>query len=169
MYKIIKPEKLNENVIKLVSIDWMLVTAGNLINYNCMTASWGGLGHIWNKPVSFVFIRPPRHTYKFVENNEFFTLSFFEEKYREILNICGTKSGRDINKMKDTGLIPFKSKNNSVYFEEARILIECRKLYFQDIEPKNFIDKNIIKHYPNLDFHRMYVAEITEVLVKQRR
>lgn len=166
MYKTISPEELNENIFKLIAKDWMLLSAGNIESFNNMTASWGGMGNLWNKPVAFIFVRPPRHTYKFIESNDFFTINFFEEKYRDILNLSGTKSGRDIDKMKNIGLTPVESENKSVYYSEARLIMECKKIYFQDIIPENFLDDTIINKYPQKDFHRMYVGEITKTLIK---
>lgn len=86
----------------------MLVTAGNAEKFNMMTASWGGLGFLWNRPVAFVFIRPQRYTFDFVERNEGFTLSFFGEEYRKVLQLCGTKSGREIDKVAETKLTPLQ-------------------------------------------------------------
>lgn len=164
MFKKINPESINANAIQLIAREWMLVSAGTIENYNNMTASWGGLGNLWNKPVVFVFVRPPRFTFGFIEEASHFTLSFFDEKYRDMLQLTGTKSGRDINKMKDLGITAFKSPNGSIFYNEAKLLLECQKLYFQDINPDHFIDKTVIRNYPNRDFHRMYVAEITECL-----
>ena len=161
MFKKIEPTQIEKNAIHLISKEWMLVSAGTVENYNNMTASWGGLGNLWNKPVAFVFVRPPRFTYQFIESQEFFTLSFFEEKFRPMLQIAGTKSGREINKMKDLGLTVFESENNSIYYNEAKLVLECKKLYYQDLDQTRFLDVNIIKNYPNKDFHRMYIAEIT--------
>ena len=168
MFENILPEKLNENAIKLIANDWMLISAGKPNNFNNMTASWGGFGNLWNKPVSFIFVRPPRYTYKFIEENDYFTICFFEEKYRDMLRLTGTKSGRDINKMKELGLTPVESQNHSVYYAESKIVMECKKLYFQDINPNNFLDENIIKNYPKRDFHRMYVGEIVNTLIKSK-
>lgn len=86
-----------EDVIKAIGKEWMLVTAGTPDKFNTMTASWGGVGYLWNKAVAFVFIRPERYTHEFVENNERLTLAFLGNENREILNFCGTKSGRDCN------------------------------------------------------------------------
>lgn len=163
----ISPFELNDNIFKLIDKVWMLVTAGTTQNYNTMTASWGGFGILWNKPVSFIFIRPQRHTYQFVESNPNFTLCFFNEKYREALKFCGTKSGRNIDKAKETGLTPINI-NGSVAFKEARIIIECTKLYSQNLEANSFVYGDIItNNYPTSDFHRMYIGEINRVNVEQ--
>lgn len=165
-YSEIKPTDLTENAVQLIGNDWMLITAGNKEQFNTMTASWGGMGMLWNKPVMFIFIRPQRYTYEFVEREENFTCSFFEEKYRSKLSFCGTYSGRDCNKPEEVSLTPlFMPK--SIGFTEARIIIECRKIYFQDINPENFVLPSIHKHYPDKDYHRMYIGEITSVRVKK--
>ncbi len=153
----------DENIFKLIGEDWMLITSGNINSFNTMTASWGGMGILWNKPVSYIFIRPTRHTYGFIEKNNSYTLSFFSEKYRKALTLCGTKSGRDINKAKEAGLTPEETEGGTVYFKEARLVFACRKLYFHDIDPSHFLDGSIQKMYNN-DYHRMYVGEITGII-----
>ena len=112
-----------ENAFDLISKQWMLVTAGNGEKFNTMTASWGGLGFLWNKPVAFVFIRPERYTHEFVEANERLTLSFYTEEWRKALQLCGTKSGRDTNKIAATGLTPVELESGAITFEEARLTL----------------------------------------------
>lgn len=162
----IKPSTLTENAIQLIGNDWMLITAGKADKYNTMTASWGSMGMLWNKPVMFIFIRPQRYTYEFVESEDKFTCSFFDEKYRSKLSFCGTYSGRDCNKVEEVYLTPMFI-SDCISFMEARIIIECRKIYFQDINPENFILPAIQKNYPDNDYHRMYIGEIISVKVKK--
>lgn len=157
----LNPYKLDENVFNLLDVKWMLITAGTSEHFNTMTASWGGFGVLWNKSVVTIFIRPQRYTYKFVEENPTFNISFFEEKYKPALNFCGSKSGRDYNKVKETGLTPVISPNNNITFQESYLSIDCKKLYTDDLKPDRFIDKTIIdKVYPSKDFHRFYIGEI---------
>lgn len=165
-FKVIKPEDISDNTFKLVGKDWMLITAGTIGEYNTMTASWGGIGVLWNKNVCFCFVRPSRYTYNFIENSENFTLSFFGEEYREALKICGAKSGKDINKAEVTGLNPFEDSEGMVSFDQARLVIECKKIYFQDLNPENFLATEIQDSYSKGDYHRMYVGEITRCLLK---
>lgn len=165
-FKSINPERISDNAFKLIGKDWMLITAGTADSYNTMTASWGGLGILWNKKVCFCFVRPTRHTYNFIEKANSFTLSFYDEKYRDMLQYCGAKSGRDVDKAASTGITPVAGTGGSVYFAEARLVLECRKLYYQDITPGNFIDPELDRHYPLKDYHRMYVGEIVNCLVK---
>lgn len=167
MDKKIDVSALKENVFKLIGSDWMLITAGDIKNFNTMTASWGGFGVLWNKNVAFCFVRPTRHTYSFMENAGFFTLCFFDVKYKDILTFCGTHSGRNVNKIEKTGLLPAETVSGNIYFKDARIVIECRKIYFQDINPKNFLNASIGDNYPEKDYHKMYIGEIVSCILKE--
>ena len=106
--KQISPFDLNDNLFHLLDREWMLITARDAETgkINTMTASWGGFGILWNKPVAFVFIRPQRYTFGFTEQNEGLTLSFFSEDYRDALKLCGRVSGRDCDKIARAGLTP---------------------------------------------------------------
>ncbi len=160
----IAPSEIKGNPIRMIGQEWMLITAGTPESFNTMTASWGSFGELWFKPVCFCFIRPQRRTFEFMEKGDAFTLSFFDEQFRPQLNFCGSRSGRDTDKVAECGFTPLEAANGSVYFEEARLVLECRKLYFQDLEPARFLDPAIAKNYPKKDYHRMYVGEITRVL-----
>jgi flavin reductase (DIM6/NTAB) family NADH-FMN oxidoreductase RutF len=150
-----------DNVFQLFDDEWMLVTAGTGEKFNTMTASWGSFGILWNKPIAICFIRPQRYTLGFVEKQDYFTLSFFSDKYRNILNFCGQKSGRDIDKIKKTGLIPFETALGNIGFQQARMILECKKIYADFIIPDKFIDTQIInKIYPTNDFHKFFIGEI---------
>ena len=163
----IKPTDINDNVFKMLDKDWMLVTAGKLEDYNTMTASWGHMGIMWNLPVAIAYIRPQRHTFGFVNRYEDYTLSFFTDKHRTALQFCGTRSGRDCDKAAETGLTPIATEKGNVSFEEVRLVLECRKIYEDDIKKKNFILPDLAKkHYPKNDFHRFYMGEIIQVFTK---
>lgn len=160
-YKTINPYSLKGNLLRMLNSEWMLITAGIPESFNTMTASWGGFGVLWRKPVATIYIRPQRYTFDFVEKSEVFTLSFFGDNYRDALNFCGSKSGRDFNKPKETGLTPVATPLNGIAFKEARLIMDCRKLYSDDINPSNFIVNSIKEEiYPQHDFHRFYIAEI---------
>jgi flavin reductase (DIM6/NTAB) family NADH-FMN oxidoreductase RutF len=160
----IDPTAIIDNVFALIGDKWMLITAGTKEAFNTMTASWGGMGVIWGKKVCFCVIRPGRHTYSFMESANDFTLSFFGESHRKALTYCGSHSGRDVDKVKETGITPVFS-DKGIYFAEARIVFCLRKLYYQDIDPTHFLDPAIDStHYPLKDYHRMYVGEITNCL-----
>jgi len=165
-FKSIQPTEIPGNVVQQIGYDWMLITAGTKKNFNTMTAAWGGIGFLWKEPMATIFIRPQRYTYEFTEKYDAFTLCFFDNAYHEALKICGTKSGRDIDKMKETGLIPLVTSNGNIYYEQARLVIECRKVYFDDIRPENFLDPRPDKNYPKKDYHRMYIGFIESCLLK---
>jgi len=153
-----------ENSFKLMGKDWTLITAkaGNKIN--TMTASWGGFGYLWNKNVAFIYVRPQRYTYEFIENSNYFTLSFFDEEHRQKLNYLGKNSGRDVDKIKESGLTPLHEKELA-YFREAKLVLVCKKIFRQELDPKGFIDEKIDEFYKN-DYHTMYIGEIVEVIEK---
>ena len=159
----IDPHELTDNVFRLIGQNWMLVTAGEREAFNTMTASWGGLGVLWNSPVSMIFVRPSRYTYEFIEREREYTLSFFGPEEKRALQICGSKSGRDIDKVKETGLTPLFDQP-APYFEQARLVLICRKLYTHDLDPAAFLDPAIMGSYKNGNYHRMYVGEIVKAL-----
>ncbi len=163
---VIEPLDMNENVFRLIGKEWMLITAGSVDSFNTMTASWGGLGVLWHKDVCFCFVRPNRYTYEFLEESKLFTLSFFDERYRDALNLCGTRSGREIDKVKEAGLTPLEHSSGAICFGESRLSLVCRKIYYQDLVPEQFLDAKIKDLYPQSDYHRMYVGEIIEIRSK---
>lgn len=166
-YIVTKPEEIQGNVFSMIGSDWMLVTAQNGEKYNTMTASWGGMGVLWGKPVAFVFIRPQRYTYTFLENTDRFTLSFFGGACREALALCGRVSGRDTDKIREAGLTPFSTNDGYISFKEASVILECNKLYADFIKEENMLDPALMEHYKAGDFHKMYIAEITRGLIQE--
>jgi flavin reductase (DIM6/NTAB) family NADH-FMN oxidoreductase RutF len=149
----------------LVSRDWMLVTAGTASSWNTMTASWGGFAHAWNLDLAIALVRPSRYTHEFMERSDGFTLSFLPEGMREALNVCGSRSGRDVDKATEAGLTPrdFGSPSGSprIAFEEARLVISCRTVYAHDLEAGSFLDPSLLRdHYAAGDLHRMYAGAI---------
>ena len=165
-FKEIQPEDIRDNPFKLIGSDWMLITAGDLKSFNTMTASWGGLGVLWDKNVAFCFVRPSRYTFEFINKHETFTLSFFPKEFRHVLTYCGSHSGKQVNKVSHCNLTPVKGSIDDVYFAEARLVIECRKIYFTDIHPSGFLAQTLTDIYPEKDYHRVYIGEVVKVLAK---
>lgn len=160
----ITPEEIKRDPFTLIDKDWMLITAEKEGKVNTMTASWGGVGIIWNKKVAYIFIRPQRYTKEFVDASERFSLSVLPDSYRKELTYLGRVSGRDEDKIAKTGL-KVAYEEGVPYFEESKYVLICRKLYAQDLKGECFIDKSLDpKNYPTQDYHTMYVAEIEEVL-----
>ena len=151
---------------------WFLLAAGEFgqpdsradpaaRRYNFMTVSWGGLGVMWGKPFALVVVRPTRHTRRFIDEADSFTLSVLPEQHRRALNYCGSRSGRDEDKVKGSGLTPVSSRCvRAPSFDEAELVLECRKMYFSDLDPSHFLDPGIEKNYAARDYHRVYLGEI---------
>lgn len=161
--KKIEVSELNDNVFTTIGKEWMLVTAGNKDNFNMMTASWGCLGWLWNKPVAVMFIRPERYTHQLIEQLDDVTLVFLgnSEEARKAYAFCGSKSGRDHNKAQECQLNAVETANGNVTFAEARLTLECRKLYKTAIRPEEMIDKSIEQWYgAKGGMHDVYVMEI---------
>lgn len=163
MKKLENIRELKENPVKIISDDWALLSAGSAGQWNGMTVSWGGIGELWGKDVVFVFVRPQRYTKEFIDANEYFTLSFFDGEYKQALRICGRKSGRDCDKMQLAGFTGVFD-GETVYPAEARLVIKCKKIAVQRLDPSGFLDPTIEENYASGDYHYVYVGEIQEIL-----
>lgn len=166
MFRSVDPRSLEENVFSMIGDRWMLITAGTQERCNTMTASWGGLGVIWGAPAATCYIRPQRYTKEFVDREEHFTLSFFSEEHRRALALCGSKSGREVDKVKECGFTVRTADCGAPYFEEADLVLVCRKRFAQEMDPANIPEEIKEKWYPERDYHTMYIGEVLEVLEK---
>lgn len=159
-------ENIAINPFEKIGKEWGLITAGNREKFNTMTVSWGGMGVLWNKNVAFIFIRDSRYTKEFIDRNDFFSVSFLSENYREALNICGSKSGRDVDKFKEANLTP-AFRHNIPYVDEANLVFLCNKLSAIPMLDDTFVDKKLLeKFYADKDMHTMYIAEIIESMAR---
>jgi flavin reductase (DIM6/NTAB) family NADH-FMN oxidoreductase RutF len=162
----ITPEKFQCNPFTMIGKQWMLVTAEKDGKVNTMTASWGGLGIMWNKNVAFIVIRPQRYTKEFIDHADTFSLSFYNESFRKELAYLGKVSGRDEDKIKNVGLT-IRHHEATPYFEEANTVIICKKLFNQPFDKSAFLDMDIPPHmYPDDDYHTLYIADIKTILQK---
>ncbi len=163
-------KSLNDNTFDLIGKEWLLVTAGNKNDFNMMTASWGCIGWLWHKPVAVIFVRPERYTHEFIEQHDYFTLSFLgnNTEMREVYNLCGSKSGRDCDKAKETGLSIVETELGNIAYEQSRLTLECRKLYKDCFKPSSIIDQSITKWYGGKagGYHDIYIAEIVNAFAK---
>ena len=157
---------LDKNVFSAIGDQWMLITAGTADRCNTMTASWGGLGVIWGSPAATCYIRPQRYTKEFVDREEYFTLTFFGEEYRKALQLCGSRSGREVDKVKECGFTVRAAECGAPYFEEAELVLVCRKRFAQPMDPANIPQDVKDKFYPEQDYHTLYIGEIVEALAK---
>ena len=165
MFQKVDPKSLDLNPFAAIGDQWMLITAGTAEHCNTMTASWGGLGVLWGVPMATAYIRPQRYTKQFVDENEYFTLSFFSEDYRPQLSLCGSKSGRDIDKVKECGFTVAAGEGGAPYFEQAELVLVCRKRMAMPMDPAAMPEDVKEKWYKG-DYHTMYWGEIVEALEK---
>lgn len=145
---------------------WCLLTSGDYTKgeFNTMTIGWGAIGTMWSRPFVFVAVRHSRYTYKFMQKFDSFTVSAFPHEFHKALSYLGSHSGRDDDKISKSGLTPEPSIAVSApSFREAEIVIECKKIYADDLNPVHFLDETIYDKYPNRDFHRIYYGEILHV------
>ncbi len=160
------PYNLPDNLFSRIGRDWMLVTAARTDGtWNTMTASWGTVGILWNKPVAVCFVRPQRYTDEFIRETDRLTLSFFGEEMHDALKLCGTKSGREIDKAAETGLQPLTLPSGGVSFVQATLVFDCRRVYADVLRRDGFLDPELLRHYDD-DFHHVYVCEIENCYVK---
>jgi len=146
---------------------WFLLTAGDFEkgDYNTMTVAWGSFGTMWHKPFAQVVVRPTRYTFGFMEKYDSFTLTAFPKEFKKALSFLGSRSGRDMDKIAESGLTPCKSSIVAApSFDEAELIVECKKMYWQDFTPDNFVDPGIDENYPQKDYHRSYFGEILTVM-----
>jgi flavin reductase (DIM6/NTAB) family NADH-FMN oxidoreductase RutF len=161
LFRKINVGSFNENVFTTLNKEGALLTAGKPDHFNTMTISWGTFGMLWNKPVLFVFVRPQRYTSEFMTSNHYFTVSLLRQEYKDIIDYCGSHSGRDSDKIKATGLVPHPTDLGNVIYEQIRWAFECKKIYDDKIKPESFLDPSIIQTtYQKSDFHRMFIGEI---------
>ena len=151
------------DVFSVFDKKWALLTAGNKDKFNTMTVSWGGLGTIWGKSVATVYVRTSRYTHEFMDDNEYFTVSFYSEEYRNVLSVMGSKSGRDIDKMNKSGLTA-KELPQSMTFDEAEVTFVCRKLFKQELKTENMLPEIASRFYSGDAAHDMYIGEIVEII-----
>ena len=157
---------LEMNPFTKIGKEWALVTAGNKSKCNTMTVSWGGVGVLWGKNVVYIFIRDSRYTKEFIDNGEFFSISFLDNAYRDALNYCGAHSGRDVDKFEEAGLTP-AFRHSIPYPDEANFVILCKKMAAVPITEDSFVDPSISKKwYADGDMHTMYVGEIIDLMAR---
>ena len=162
-YREISPEELSCSPVKLIGKDWLLITATDATKTcgaNAMTASWGAMGVLWNKSVCICFVRPQRHTHKLLCEQNRFSIAFMSEEYRDALRLCGRESGRDIDKIRTSGLSATKLDGVPV-INEADTLLICKKLYEDELREGCFIEPSVMETYrAKNDYHTFYVCEI---------
>jgi flavin reductase (DIM6/NTAB) family NADH-FMN oxidoreductase RutF len=157
--------ELQFNPFEMIGTDWMLVAAGNDSAFDMMTASWGELGYRWGQPVANIHVRPGVYTKQFIDNTDDFSLCFFGEDWREVLEFCGENSGEDVDKVKETGLTPV-AIDDTIAFDQAELIITCHKIYKQEVDPAGFVDNEIPETlYPDGAYDTTYVGRVNRILI----
>ena len=156
----VNPAELTVRPFHLLDKEWALLVGGRE-RPNPMTVSWGGLGTLWNRPVVTVYVRPTRHTRELLNGHPEFTLSVLPPACRPALQLCGTRSGRDLDKWAAAGLSAEPSEFVAVpRVAGARLAFECRVLATLDVEPSRFLDASVEELYPGKDYHRVFLGEV---------
>ncbi|MFI3289772.1 MAG: flavin reductase [Rikenellaceae bacterium] len=166
----VEPNALSDSAIDLIGKEWLLVSAGDKDNFNTMTASWGSLGFFFNMNVATIVIRPERYTFQFLESSSHFTLTILKSGYREAQTLLGKLSGRNSDKVAQSGLTPIFTEAGNPTFEQARIVLECRKIYGQDMSKDSFVDQSIYgKWYGegHGNLHKIYMGEIVNCWIEE--
>ena len=159
------PKEIKGNPFALLDSDWGLLSCRSDGKSNAMTVSWGGLGVLWNKPVATVYVRPTRYTFELLEEEAYFSLCFFTPEQKDALKLCGSKSGREMDKISAAGLTEIS--DIAPYVEEASLVLLCKKIYTDCINPENFLEETLDSNYPKKDYHKIYIGEIVKVLEKE--
>ncbi len=166
----IEPNALSDNAIDLIGKEWLLVSVGDKDNFNTMTASWGSLGFFFNMNVVTIVIRPERYTFQFLESQSHFTITILKPGYREAQTLLGKLSGRNCDKIAQSGLTPIFTEAGNPTFEQAHIVLECRKIYGQDMSKDSFVDQLIYDKWYDEghgNLHKIYMGEIVNCWISE--
>lgn len=156
-------KEAQKQIIEHLADDWGLLTAGGIDDYNTMTIAWGETGTMWWKPVVSVYVVPSRHTYGYMQDAEYFTVSLFGPEYKEDLQVLGAKSGRDGDKVALTKLTP-KAIEHGVTFEEAALTVVCKKIFQQPVDPDALPDQVMNDYYQEMGVHDRFMGEIVNII-----
>lgn len=167
-FKKIDPKELENNPISLFADNWFVVSSGDSTKFNEMTISWGNLGNVWDEPSITIYIRNTRYTYTFIDGGKYFVLNSFDEEYRDKVKFIGTHTGSKTDKVKETGLTPKFTELGNPYFDEARLVIECEKMYYDDIDRTHLFEKGKEMYSSDSkETHRIFIGRIVNVWVKR--
>lgn len=144
---------------------------------NSMTISWGMLGIEWGKPIFITVVRESRFTKEMLEKNPEFTINMPIGEYdKQITGVCGSKSGRDMDKVKELNLTLEDSEVISVPgIKELPLTLECKVVYKQIQNPEGISEEDRDKFYPltapgedclaNRDYHIAFYGEIVDAYI----
>lgn len=165
VFQPIPVDTLEFNPFETIGKDWALVSAGSKQKANTMTISWGGVGVLWGKNVAFIFVRDSRYTKELIDAGDFFSISFMSSEYKEALNYCGSHSGRDVDKIAETGLT-WNYKHSIPFIDEGKCILLCQKLSATRLTEDSFLSPELAKWYTDKNMHTMYVGEIIDLMIR---
>ncbi|MCK9548646.1 MAG: flavin reductase [Sphaerochaeta sp.] len=171
MYVDIPIEHLQINPFTAIGSDGFLITAGTADRFNTMTATWGAMGHLWGRNTVTVYVRPSRLTHELLASSEGFTISFLPPDLKHILTWCGEHSGRDWDKVKETGLkmacIDGPEGGERITFKQAALVFSCTKAAVLPLDKSAFVLPVIEEHYRDGDYHTMIIGFVDSILASQ--
>jgi len=165
----VDPKTLSLDVWNVFNEKNALLTAGDRERCNTMTVGWCQVGRLWNQPVCTVYVRPERYTYEFIDAADYFTLSILPAEHKKTTMVyCGTKSGRDVDKIKECGLTVAYGVGDAPFFEEAELVLVCQKIYVQDMDAGCVVNgEHILPFYGEQGgWHRIYTGKLVEAYIK---
>ena len=166
-------EEIPSRLLALLRGSGALLTAGTAEHCNTMTIGWCQLGRLWNLDVCTVYVRPERYTYAFMEEAGSFTVSAFlrSPEASKTLGLCGSRSGRDTDKCRECGLTVQTGSGGAPFFQEADLVLVCRKLYVQDLDAASVCpagEEALLPFYGKMgSWHRAYTGEVVEAYAKE--
>ena len=135
---------------------------------NPMTIGWAVFGRIWGRPMFPVLVRPSRYTYRCIEHTGDFTVNVMPPELADVVGACGKTSGRSLDKIAAHGLKVLPSRHiGSGGLAEANIVLECRVVHRNDVQPPSFAPDIIASYYPEGDFHRVYFGHVLGVSIRE--
>ncbi|MDR2917208.1 MAG: flavin reductase [Tannerella sp.] len=172
LFKSIEAKNMPGDVFTLVGSDYTVITAGNPSLYNSMVAGWGGMGILFNKPATWCMLRANRYTLEVMRNEKTYTMSYFDDTYKDDIMLFGTKSGRDSDKMKESKLSSVQTPSGNMTYKEAKLIIECKLTEVTTVSPNDFYSEEgrqfVVDAYEEVkDYHKIVFGEITNVWVRK--
>ncbi|MGI6367430.1 MAG: flavin reductase family protein [Anaerolineae bacterium] len=139
----------------------LLAATGASGRSNAMTIGWGSVGIIWGLPVFIALVRPSRFTYGLIEETGEFTVNVPAPEMRRFVGLCGTKSGRDIDKFAEGGISTQAGQQvRAVTIDGCPLVYECRSVHYNDLIPENLLESIEKSSYGGSDYHRLYFGQI---------
>jgi len=128
---------------------------------NAMTIGWGAMGGVWSMPVWIVLVRPSRYTYACIEHGGAFTVNVPAADMAGACEVCGTRSGRDGDKLAEAHLTPAPAGNVAApVLDECPIVYECEVVHRNDVRPEMLVKELAEGPYAGGDYHRVYFGRI---------